>query len=134
MMSRAVKKKSDRRSILFIGWALLFYPLFKFLTHRIPQKPKRLELPFDRASRSFLSHEKFFVFSSPTEVWAVSRKCTHLGCKLHYREQEHYLECPCHQSRFTTSGEVLQGPAAQQLKTYQVTQNAENASITVIIQ
>ncbi|THB79812.1 MAG: Rieske (2Fe-2S) protein [Desulfobulbaceae bacterium] len=127
------KKRSERRSILLIGCILLFYPVYQFLSHRIPKKPERIELPFNPTSTTFLIQDRFIVFSNPTKTWALSRKCTHLGCKLNYREKEDYLECPCHQSRFSTSGKVLRGPADKQLKHYKVTRNLDKESITVII-
>jgi Rieske Fe-S protein len=42
---------------------------------------------------------------------AVSARCTHLGCLVHFNEAERAWECPCHGSRFATDGSVIQGPA-----------------------
>lgn len=38
-------------------------------------------------------------------------RCPHLGCALKYNAQEHTWDCPCHGSRFTEDGAVLDGPA-----------------------
>lgn len=38
-------------------------------------------------------------------------RCPHMGCALKYNEQEHSWDCPCHGSRFTRDGTVLDGPA-----------------------
>ena len=46
---------------------------------------------------------------------AVSLRCTHLGCLLHFNEAEPSWDCPCHGSRFNVDGEVLQGPAIHPL-------------------
>jgi glycine/D-amino acid oxidase-like deaminating enzyme/nitrite reductase/ring-hydroxylating ferredoxin subunit len=42
----------------------------------------------------------------------VSAVCTHMGCLVTFNRAETSWECPCHGSRFSVDGEVLQGPAA----------------------
>ncbi len=49
-------------------------------------------------------------------VHAVSLRCTHLGCLLHFNEAEPSWDCPCHGSRFSVEGDVLQGPAIHPLE------------------
>ena len=38
-------------------------------------------------------------------------RCPHLGCALKWNPQERSWDCPCHGSRFTESGKLLNGPA-----------------------
>ncbi len=38
-------------------------------------------------------------------------RCPHLGCALKYNPAEHSWDCPCHGSRFTEHGELIDGPA-----------------------
>lgn len=38
-------------------------------------------------------------------------RCPHMGCVLKYNPQEHSWDCPCHGSRFTREGEVIDNPA-----------------------
>ena len=43
-------------------------------------------------------------------------RCPHLGCALCYNKQEHSWDCPCHGSRFTPQGRLLDAPAVRDLK------------------
>jgi len=47
---------------------------------------------------------------------AVSLRCTHLGCLLHWNGAERSWDCPCHGSRFSVDGEVIAGPATSALE------------------
>ena len=53
---------------------------------------------------------------SQTEVVAISRVCTHEGCVVNLPTSSGgTLDCPCHGSRFRTTGQVVNGPAARAL-------------------
>lgn len=45
----------------------------------------------------------------------VPSKCSHMGCKLEKNADEGTWECPCHGSGFTEDGELLRGPAQENL-------------------
>lgn len=42
-------------------------------------------------------------------------RCPHMGCALKYNPQEHSWDCPCHGSRFSEDGELLDNPATDGL-------------------
>ncbi|GAA2156723.1 MULTISPECIES: FAD-dependent oxidoreductase [Glycomyces] len=46
----------------------------------------------------------------------VSATCTHMGCIVAFNDAERTWECPCHGSRYATSGAVLQGPTTKPLE------------------
>ena len=50
------------------------------------------------------------------EVHAVSARCTPGGCIVSWNPAEVGWACPCHGSRFSVDGEVIQGPAVRDLE------------------
>ena len=46
----------------------------------------------------------------------TSPRCPHMGCALKWNPQEHSWDCPCHGSRFTGEGKLLDNPATGDLK------------------
>lgn len=53
----------------------------------------------------------------------VNITCTHVGCELKWNDAEKSWDCPCHGSRFTYDGEILDGPATHRLNHYKEEKN-----------
>lgn len=65
--------------------------------------------------------DEFAAWRAPDgELFAVSPVCTHMGCKVHWNSVETSWDCPCHGSRFSPDGTVIEGPALAPLERRQV--------------
>ena len=63
-------------------------------------------------------------------VIALTAVCTHAACTVAYSEDARDLECPCHGSRFTSSGAVARGPADSPLTEYPATLGPTGVTVT----
>lgn len=121
----------ERRQVLQRGlqWltaamaAIFLYPLLRFTGHRIPPRPRLVEVQAPLPLSGVHIHHDFLLFAGGNgteQAYAVSRICTHLGCRVNYQQDRQLIECPCHQSRFTRKGRRISGPAKKDLPTFEV--------------
>jgi len=56
--------------------------------------------------------KRFAVYKDEeNKVHAFSAVCPHMGCMVQWNAEEKSFDCPCHGSRFTKEGVVINGPA-----------------------
>ena len=55
------------------------------------------------------------------KVYLVKPVCTHMGCNVAFNNAESSWDCPCHGSRFSYKGDVLEGPAFEPLEKVEYT-------------
>ncbi|MGZ3862249.1 MAG: FAD-dependent oxidoreductase [Bacteroidia bacterium] len=66
-----------------------------------------------------LKGEKYGIFKDEDDtLHIVSSACTHLKCTVKWNNSEKSWDCPCHGSRFTYDGKVINGPANEDLQHY----------------
>ena len=79
------------------------------------------EVPVGEGQVVRLGGEKVAIYREKEDkVHAVSPVCTHAGCLVHWNGSEKSWDCPCHGSRFSPDGEVLEGPAVKALEPVQI--------------
>jgi glycine/D-amino acid oxidase-like deaminating enzyme/nitrite reductase/ring-hydroxylating ferredoxin subunit len=59
------------------------------------------------------------------ELHAYNAICPHLKCVVHWNQDEKSFDCPCHGSRFTCYGKVVNGPANADLSREKVPDDIE---------
>jgi menaquinol-cytochrome c reductase iron-sulfur subunit len=63
------------------------------------------------------THEVWVVKHSDSDLTVFSPICPHLGCHYDWVPSGDQFVCPCHNSHFSITGEVLSGPAPRPLDT-----------------
>ncbi|MCH8979170.1 MAG: ubiquinol-cytochrome c reductase iron-sulfur subunit [Armatimonadetes bacterium] len=56
-----------------------------------------------------------YVHNSPDGLKALDPTCTHLGCRVKFRQDEGRYVCPCHGGVFDQDGKVVSGPPPRSL-------------------
>lgn len=79
---------------------------------------------FPPESQTFLPQNRLFIVSSVQGIMAMSATCTHLGCAV--GRVEWGYQCPCHGSKFDSSGRVLAGPAPDPLPWLKILQGPDD--------
>ena len=100
--------------------AILAYPLLRFTNHTVKPQPRHITVSKKLPIGGVHTEHDFILFMLDSGPLALSRRCTHLGCRVNFRQELKLIECPCHQSRFSTQGTRLSGPAKQDLQTFAV--------------
>ncbi len=74
--------------------------------------------PVFSPSRTMLRTQLFInAFEATTNLLTpTTKRCPHLGCALKWNPQERSWDCPCHGSRFTENGELIDNPATDDLR------------------
>lgn len=77
-----------------------------------------------------IHHKKYGVYlDEAKKLHIVDSTCPHLGCALNWNPIEKSWDCPCHGSRFSYTGDVLNGPSTIPLSHYGEKKNSINPNL-----
>jgi len=94
-----------------------FIAVFKKWFHKDTEESKSIAL--NEAKIITIETKKYGAYRDTTgQLFIVSAECTHLKCMVVWNEDEKSWDCPCHGSRFTYAGKVINGPANKNLKLF----------------
>ena len=111
------------KSLLGASGLLGFLGLGRFLSYQ-PDPPPQTRFDLGPASQyppgssTLVAEAQAVLLAAPGGYQALSLVCPHLGCLL--GSQVEGYACPCHGSRFTFDGRLLNGPADQPMRALRV--------------
>jgi menaquinol-cytochrome c reductase iron-sulfur subunit len=68
--------------------------------------------------RTTTSYGVFVLRHSENDLKVLSNRCTHLSCRVSWKEETQSYDCPCHDAKFNIEGEVIYGPPPHPLDQY----------------
>lgn len=66
---------------------------------------------YPAGTATFVSEGRLYVANADGNLFSLSQKCPHLGCRVLFCDSSGHFECPCHGSKFDIGGEWIEGPA-----------------------
>ena len=115
MERRSFLKNGLSRVLYALGAVILAYPVLSFMTFKKTRKRTIVFHPDEQTAAVFHKKGVYLIKGDP-ESYALSVRCTHLGCTLNYDPLSRIFQCPCLGSIFSLSGKRLAGPAKKDLE------------------
>ena len=112
--------KMRRRLVWACIWGYLGVNFLMFLRFFFPRalfEPKTvfsIGYPSDftlGVESKFQKDYRIWVVRSPSRIFVVYARCTHLGCTPDWKQSENKFKCPCHGSGYDSDGVNFEGPA-----------------------
>ena len=91
----------------------------KLITGKFPAEKLELIAGIAAGEAAIVKYEGHIIAMYKDEthqLHALNPGCTHINCTVKWNTAEKSWDCPCHGSRFAIDGEVLTGPAQQNLQ------------------
>jgi len=130
LISDLILNRENRYESLYRPSRFIADPSVKqFISHNADVAKELLKGKFDKSSKHpddvqkdeaaivTVNGKRAGAYRDPEgQLYVVDTTCTHMGCEVHWNEGERSWDCPCHGSRYSPSGDVLEGPAKKPLK------------------
>jgi Rieske Fe-S protein len=130
MAEAARSRRSTLRALIVSGLGL--GALWRFFSPRRPAAGAQPVVSVAEADvpvrgALVLPDERIAVVNDGRSWYALDLRCTHLGCTV--KGTAGGFACPCHGSRFTSAGEVAQGPATHSLRRLAASRSAGRVTV-----
>jgi Rieske Fe-S protein len=84
----------------------------KYISGKLTPALKNVQIAVGEAKVINVDGQKVGAYKDENEkLHIVDTTCPHVGCELAWNEAETTWDCPCHGSRFTYEGNLVEGPA-----------------------
>lgn len=92
--------------------------LHHFTLQKLPIRPENVEELKPEQGMVIKYHGKHIAVycDKDGEYHCFSARCPHLGCLLEWNQEEKSWDCPCHGSHFDALGNLVCGPALEEMK------------------
>jgi cytochrome b6-f complex iron-sulfur subunit len=81
--------------------------------------------------RTASSYGGFVIRKSETDMVILSSRCTHLSCRVNWKDEQKAFICPCHDAAFDADGKVLNGPPPHPLGRFEY-EVQEDSTVVII--
>ncbi|MFD9196136.1 Rieske 2Fe-2S domain-containing protein [Streptomyces phaeochromogenes] len=90
---------------------------------RHPEPQRRGRFLHRRLTRPIGGHRCAVHRDVAGQLHAVDARCTHLGCLVAFNQADGAWECLCYGFRFSSYGEILEGPVTRPLERGDIRKN-----------
>ena len=123
--------KGRRKLIKTLILSVISLPLIgRFLIPRMTHRKALLRVKKEKVPGGgalIFGQKRIALVRKNQDIYAINLTCTHLGCTVNSTTKG--FACPCHGSVFTTSGDVVKGPADWPLKKLVVKEQGDDVLI-----